>query len=69
MAKAIEHLPRVRLSRSAYVTLTEWQLRALRERGVKPSYSDLVDTMVDLIEGHELDVTTALHDGDSLEAG
>ena len=51
MARTIEHLPRVRLSRAAYVTLTEWQLRALRETGTKPSYSDLVDTMVELVLG------------------
>ncbi len=63
MARTIEHLPRVRLSRAAYVTLTEWQLRALRETGTKPSYSDLVDTMVELVEARELDIAGALHNG------
>ena len=64
MARSIEHLPRVRLSWAAYVTLTEWQLRALRETGTKPSYSDLIDTMVEMVEAQELDVAGALRDGE-----
>jgi hypothetical protein len=38
-------------------------LRALRETGTKPSYSDLVDTMVELVEARELDIAGAVRNG------
>lgn len=53
-------LTRVRLSREAYATLTEWQAAALRRTGAKPSYAEVIDAIIDLVSGHALDVAGAL---------
>lgn len=56
MPPATEHLPRVRLSREAYLTLNEWQVRALKETGSKPTYSQLLDQVLAAAQAGDIEV-------------
>ena len=56
MPPATDHLPRVRLSREAYLTLSEWQVRALKETGSKPTYSQLLDQVLAAAQAGDIEV-------------
>lgn len=56
MPPATDHLPRVRLSREAYLTLNEWQVRALKATGSKPTYSQLLDQVLAAAQVGDIDV-------------
>ena len=51
---------RVRVHAETLAALTDWQARALRRRGIRPSYGDLVDAMACLVEANDLDLVDAL---------